>query len=555
MRRWVLITTLAAVLFIIPTISATTSLTPLWNATVHGDVNDIYVSDLDGDNTPEIIVGTDNGVDILNEDGKILWSIATIGKVLRVSAADFDGDGIKEVIAGTDYTDLGKISVYDASGKFLWSFQTGATHYWPDDKLNVKVIAVGDVDGDGKEEIVTGSNHYYWFPCRICVVGDRGKLEGEYWHPGWVGDVPPRAIYISDVDDDGDLEIAMGFVNNDYGYEGAVALFNGSDVHGEGPAYENGFDYGAGSQIWYWHSGSDYTGITSVHMYDINKDGYAEIIAGTGGKGTAHIYTFDYKGNLLWKYAGKFRSVFSADLNMDGRGEIIGGTNDGKIYCFSSNGSVIWKYLTSGSNAYIPFAGDIDEDRYGEVVAVSDKIYVLSGNGTLEYEYEERGIVTTFPRNNLIFLGRDTTVTALLTTPLRLLPPVVSITTDKIDYTTGDIMLTNITIANPTEETQHVIFNWWVTVPSKGFYTAPLATVPMTLPPSYNKTLTYTITVGYWGADNFGAVFCVALTNQTSGKIISFDATFWNYEARGAREAREKSIESIVSEIKRASHR
>ena len=130
----------------------------------------------------------------------------------------------------------------------------------------------------------------------------------------------------------------------------------------------------------------------------------------------------------------------------------------------------------------------------------------------------------------------------------------ITITTDKTEYTTGDIILANITIANPTEETQHVLFNWWVTVPSKGFYTAPLATVPMTLPPSYNTTLTYTITVGYWGADNFSAVFCVALTNQTSGKIISSDATFWNYEARGAREAGEKSIESIVSEIKRSLH-
>jgi len=132
--------------------------------------------------------------------------------------------------------------------------------------------------------------------------------------------------------------------------------------------------------------------------------------------------------------------------------------------------------------------------------------------------------------------------------------PHITITTDKTEYTTGDIILANITIANPTEETKHVIFNWWVTVPSKGFYTAPLATTPMTLPPSYNTTLTYTITVGYWGADNFSAVFCVALTNQTSGKIISSDATFWNYEARGAREAGEKSIESIVSEIKRSLH-
>jgi len=126
----------------------------------------------------------------------------------------------------------------------------------------------------------------------------------------------------------------------------------------------------------------------------------------------------------------------------------------------------------------------------------------------------------------------------------------ITITTDKTEYTTGDIMLANITIANPTEETQHVLFNWWVTVPSKGFYTAPLATMPMTLPPSYNTTLTYTITVGYWGADNFSAVFCVALANQTTNKIISFDATFWNYNP--ATRKKKVSVESIVKEIRRA---
>ena len=31
-------------------------------------------------------------------------------------------------------------------------------------------------------------------------------------------------------------------------------------------------------------------------------------------------------------------------------------------------------------------------------------------------------------------------------------------------------------------------------------------------------------------AEAFGAVFCVALTDQASGKILAFDAAFWNYE-------------------------
>ena len=128
--------------------------------------------------------------------------------------------------------------------------------------------------------------------------------------------------------------------------------------------------------------------------------------------------------------------------------------------------------------------------------------------------------------------------------------PYVFIKTDKTEYFTGDIMIVNITIGNPTNTTQNVVFNWWITIPSKNFYTAPLSVVPMSIPPGYNVTFSYPITVGYWGADSFGAVFCVALTNQTTNKIISFDATFWNYNPTTRK--KKVSVESIVEKIRRA---
>jgi len=54
---------------------------------------------------------------------------------------------------------------------------------------------------------------------------------------------------------------------------------------------------------------------------------------------------------------------------------------------------------------------------------------------------------------------------------------------------------------------------------------------------------------GYWGAESFGAVFCAALTNQTTGEILSFDATYWNYKP--TRVIGVKNVESIVEEIRR----
>ena len=138
---------------------------------------------------------------------------------------------------------------------------------------------------------------------------------------------------------------------------------------------------------------------------------------------------------------------------------------------------------------------------------------------------------------------------AVLSAPIPV--PCISITTDRTSYTTGDIMFVNITISNPAEESQNVIFNWWVTLPSHNFYTAPLASVPISLPADCDMTFSYPITVGYWGAEAFGAVFCVALTDQASGKILAFDAAFWNYEP-SAMHKDGKNARSIVQEIKRA---
>ena len=138
--------------------------------------------------------------------------------------------------------------------------------------------------------------------------------------------------------------------------------------------------------------------------------------------------------------------------------------------------------------------------------------------------------------------------TALIWPPIE--KPYVFIKTDKTEYFTGDIMMVNITIGNPTNTTQNVVFNWWITIPSKNFYTAPLSVVPMSIPPGYDVTFSYPITVGYWGAESFSAVFCVALTNQTTNKIMSFDATFWNYNPTTRK--KKMSIESIVEEIRKA---
>jgi len=131
--------------------------------------------------------------------------------------------------------------------------------------------------------------------------------------------------------------------------------------------------------------------------------------------------------------------------------------------------------------------------------------------------------------------------------------PTEAVSTDKTTYSTGETMKVEIGIANPSATKQSVVFRWWLTIPSFDYLTVPITTMPMTLPAGYDETFKYPIYVGYWGEQSFGAVWGVALSDPTTSEILSFDATYWNYEPRETETTKaKKSQVSLANEIKEA---
>ncbi len=131
--------------------------------------------------------------------------------------------------------------------------------------------------------------------------------------------------------------------------------------------------------------------------------------------------------------------------------------------------------------------------------------------------------------------------------------PTVAVSTDKTTYSTGETMKVEIGIANPSATKQSVVFRWWLTIPSFDYLTVPITTMPMTLPAGYDETFKYPIYVGYWGEQSFGAVWGVAFSDPTTSEILSFDATYWNYEPRETETTKaKKSQVSLANEIKEA---
>jgi hypothetical protein len=121
-----------------------------------------------------------------------------LGSVRGALAVDLDHDGRDEIIANSRDQYLGGPYVWDVDGNLLWQAPTSG-NYAPG--LTESEVAVGDVDGDGNNEVVTVSSN------KIKVFRADGTGMTFLSLPG----TPFRAggATLADIDGDRDLEILI----------------------------------------------------------------------------------------------------------------------------------------------------------------------------------------------------------------------------------------------------------------------------------------------------------------------------------------------------------
>jgi len=127
-------------------------------------------------------------------------------------------------------------------------------------------------------------------------------------------------------------------------------------------------------------------------------------------------------------------------------------------------------------------------------------------------------------------------------------PPSVSISTDKYEYTAGDVMLINITLTNPSER-KGVKFLWTLDIDYDKHFTI-IDNRSLLLPPHYDKTFTLRWKLPKLKS-SFNASWHVAIFNKTTSELISEDLADWKYAAAKARktegvEGLEKSVREII---------
>jgi hypothetical protein len=255
------------------------------------------LGDIDGDDLPEVIVGTMSppwdGVTDPDYNLGTVWAIngdstnvpgfpLTTEQYIYSSPAlgDIDNDGELEIVVGVGWGTSGRQNIV-----YAWNHDGTPLSNWPRETAGVTMAppALGDIDNDGTPEVVIGcGNHYDSGSCNKLYAwnADGSAVSGFPMGPEtpntWMSGAyaMPYSPILADFDGDSDIEI--------------ISIHQGSHgisiVDPDGTNSEQRFEASLG-------------GLEASPMVDdVDNDGQLEILAG-GGSSNGVIKIWDESGS------------------------------------------------------------------------------------------------------------------------------------------------------------------------------------------------------------------------------------------------------------------
>jgi uncharacterized repeat protein (TIGR01451 family) len=275
--------------------------------------NDVYEApslvDVDGDYIDEIFIyEMDFNLHAYRADGTPLVGWPVAATEATVAIADLDGDGDFEIVTSINSTSQGAdLVVYHHDGTRMDDFML---HYYP---YRHPFPVIGDVDGDGSNEIVVFSHIEEDPYFGLYVIGNSGAIEN-FIPLGSLNSIhgePSAAPALADMDEDGIPEIIIGCAT------GILVL------NADGTSIQ-GFPVN-------WDSPSMYQiGNNAPAVGDVDGDHHPDIVVANqrSGMTDGSVRVYNWHGELnphfpkILEIDGGGGSAV-ADLDLDGRNEII----------------------------------------------------------------------------------------------------------------------------------------------------------------------------------------------------------------------------------------
>ncbi|MCA9635602.1 MAG: VCBS repeat-containing protein [Myxococcales bacterium] len=352
----------------------------------------VALGDIDNDGDVEILLGNS----LYDHNGALIVAVGGVSALSASVLADLDGDGDMEIAVAAHPDDNGyNVAVYDHLGELLpgWPQAYGG--------VEVRSIAVADVDGDGRGEILITKQ-------ADGPATNVFKLDGTT-APGWpqVGDCKAPAgdcidyggfnqnIGAGDLDGDGVMDVVSTYDAIGFGiWSGDGANF--TTAPGFADAWVTGVDayhdLALAMQGWGTGDRSEFTYSPPV-IADIDGDGEHEVVLGgdhessesTDNQGiSVWVLNADmtrpagwewpkdsdpplvYDGELGANIVPNYPAPAVGDLDGDPGLEIVIPAYDGKLRAYRSTGEVMWVYAYGQASPYVGASEALIVDLNGD---------------------------------------------------------------------------------------------------------------------------------------------------------------------------------------------